>query len=309
MIDLNELYKQTQEESQNLSSSGGGKKNTLSCNRTTTVYFKLTPYVNEKGDTKLFKQFGRYNFKNAEGRSFYAGTAPHTIGLPDPIKDKRDQHFANGEKSIGAKLYPLQRALYSVFVVSDSESPENNGKFLVLDTGYKEKSQYGKGSPFRNFIEESIADEDDPKNPNDIWSIGEEDLRIRMDITKNANSAPDISYRWVSGKDGNPFSKSGDLISFFKAKAFDLDFEVPAPKSDEELIGLYNKHILGVSVESSVDVGSIPSTPTQAQPVEVEDDIPMDFPQIEKKEAPSSAKEEAGDIDINALLNDIPDLD
>jgi len=317
MIDLENLYEQAQKQSQQMSGGGNVKNpNILNCNRKTTIYFKLTPSFDSEGKAKISKPFGVYNFKlTKSGRRYYAGTAPSSLGLDDVIIQKRNEHFNNGEKDVGARMYPEARALYSIFVISDSDQPENNAKFMVLNTGNKEKSEYGKGSPFRNFIEDAKSDPDEPKSLNDIYSMGDVDLRIRMDIDKTDSGIPDITYKWVRKVDENPFSKVDDIAEFFKKNALDLDQEVEQPKSDEELLSLYRKHILGVTVENEtrVDAPSLPSGILGGGQETEEDDIPMkdeDFSNLKTGNI-SSSNTSSGDDDpeLEKLLAEMPDLE
>lgn len=307
-INLEDLYAEAQEASQKVSGSSTKNPKVLNCNRTTTVYFKLTPSYDVDGKPKLLKPFGSYNFKiSKNGRRYYAGTAPSSLDLPDVIVDKRNEHFNNGEKEIGGRMYAEPRALYSIYVISDSENPDNDKKFMLMNTGNKEKSDYGKGSPFKNFIEDAMSDPDDPKSLNDIYSMGSSDLRIRMDIEKaDKNSIPDISYKWVSNSNGNPFSKFDDIGKFFKENALDLDQEVEAPKSDEELLKLYKTHILGVTTENvtTVDTPAIPNLLD-----EVKDEVDeINLSDSDFKNLDTSDSDDDDSDEIKNLLSEIPDL-
>ena len=341
-INWGEVQTKSKQKADEVLGKGGRDERLLNLNKTNTIQFVFVPDLTEGASgIKINEVFGQYNFLDRMGKNHFAGTAPHTLPqkdgqeLDDVVLERKKELYGNIDNKMFGSMYPKIRALFNVYVVDDTENPENNGTFKVINCGYtpqragKDGNIIAKsGAPIRKFFE-SLQDSPDgeevttkklgKKNnvtyplPTIMGMSPDGYVLCQIDITKTGDTAPDYDFSHELNEE-NLFNLKGEdeIMELITEKAHDLTEFIEEPKSRQELNSMVDKHLLGITTSNSVDMSEVDDDPLGEDEGD-DDEIPMEHPTDVKPESTKESKPEESkdlgegeisDADLDALLNE-----
>ena len=309
--DLDALYAQAETNTSSLAEKQDTKykrdPRLLDMQKSKVVYFRMFP--DATGETPMtYLHHKVYSFESVStGKRVYGGISPSLWDKPDFLQAKQQELFDQQQKEKAMLLYPTDKRLVNIFVIEDSSDEDNNGKFKVLNYSAKpeDPKRPRSGSPLIKFINKLLNDEDSDITTRQLYSMGEDGVTIKMTIKEGANW-PEFEFDAYTGKKVKGFNgfPTDKLVKIYTEKASNLMDMLDEPKTDEDLLKLYNQHVLGVSTPQNTNgFGGVDDLIDEDSVVESEvDDIPMD-----KVEAPNPKKEvvetDEDELDVDALLS------
>ena len=127
-----------------------------------------------EGEDIPFIRMFEHGFKGPTGK-WYIENSLTTIGKPDPVGEFNSQLWNTGLESDKETVRKQKRKLHfisNVYVISDQQNPENEGKVFLFKYG---KKIFDKINEVMN---PQFADEE-PVNPFDLWEGASFKLKIR----------------------------------------------------------------------------------------------------------------------------------
>ena len=220
-------------------------------------------------DVPFIRMF-EHGFKGPTG-SWYIENSLTTIGKVDPVGELNTQLWNSGldsDKEIARKQKRKLNFISNIYVITDQQNPENEGKVFLFKYGKKIFDKLNEA------MNPQFADED-PMNPFDLWAGANFKLKIRnVEGYRNYDKSEFASAGPLDNDDSEMeriWKQGHSLQSFLAPSNF---------KSYDELKGKLNK-VLGVD-------GSTAGVPAAARAkaaatVTAEEDAPW----AEEKVAPS----------------------
>lgn len=317
-LDMDNIFDVIEEQraEQEKSTSSVADPRILKFDKTKTVYLRM--FVDLKDPKKpmadlIYKVFNWES--HTTGKNIYGGIdTKQFTGQPHFFETKRNELFnAGGQKERAIKLFPHEKALVNVYIIDDSAEEENNGKYMVMRYGAKPQRSEApnSGSPFVKFINSILNDEDNGITKNNLYSLGEDGVTIKVEFTKGSDgNYPTYSYSYYQ-KPIKGFSGLGkkvgspECVKAYKTEAVDLvelveeQIEKEAEKLTEETLkSLFNQHILGVSTRDSSSVSDLSS----------DNDLNLDDDEDEDDDIPmgdTKKSKDDDDLDLDFDLDDI----
>jgi hypothetical protein len=133
---------------------------------------RFLPAPNEE-DVPFIRMF-EHGFKGPSG-SWYIENSLTTIGKQDPVGELNTQLWNSGlesDKEVARKQKRKLHFVSNIYVVTDQQNPENEGKVFLFKYGKKVFDKLNEA------MNPQFADED-PMNPFDLWSGANFKLKIR----------------------------------------------------------------------------------------------------------------------------------
>lgn len=171
----------------------GSKKNwddptfykiTFSQEGTATVVMRFLPAP--RGEDMPYVQYYSYKFKGPGG--WYNELSPSTFGDRDPVGEANSKLWNSGfdeDKEIARSRSRKNNYVANVYIVSDKNAPENEGKVFKFRFGVK----------IWDKIKSIMAPEYDDKEPIDIFNLLEgANFRLRAKMTKNGPNYDDSEW-------------------------------------------------------------------------------------------------------------------
>ena len=317
IFDVIEEQRAEQEKSQ----SSVADPRILKFDKTKTVYLRMFVGMSDPKKPMADLIYKVFNWESlTTGKNIYGGIDTKQItGQPHFLETKRNELFnAGGQKERAIKLFPHEKALVNVYIIDDSAEEDNNGKYMVMRYGAKPQRAEApnSGSPFIKFINSILNDEDNGITKNNLYSLGEDGITIKVEFTKGSDgNFPTYTYSFYQ-KPIKGFSGLGkkvgspECVDAYKTKSVDLlgliEEQIQKESeniTEETLKVMFNQHILGVSTRDGSSVSNDLSSDSDLDLDEDEDD---DIPMGDTKEkSKSKPKDDDDDLDLDFDLDDI----
>lgn len=217
--------------------------------------YAVIRFLPAPGDEDVpFVRLFSHGFKGPTG-SWYIENSLTTIGKNDPVGEYNTQLWNSGlesDKEIARKQKRKLTFISNIYVITDQNNPENEGKVFLFKYGKKIFDKLNEA------MNPQFADEA-PMNPFDLWDGANFKLKIR-------NVEGYRNYDKSEFASSGPLSEDDDEMEKIWKQAHSLQ-ELIAPnqfKSYDELKAKLNK-VLGLDdnyvSKTHLDEDEIPSTP------------------------------------------------
>lgn len=319
-MDINDLFAKAEENTKSLETTGTKQRDERLIDIRTpkgvtrTIYFRMfIDATQEKPVTYL--PYKEYSFKSLKtDKNIYAGVSPEAFGGEDYFK-KRQYEIYDDNKEAGKRMYPSEKRLVNLLVISDSYTPENNGQPMVMRYGAKpvDTKRARSGSPMMKCFHNLLIDED-KKDPSvreiDLYSLSKDGITLKMTIQGDDN-IPDIEVISLHAKKGQKIEgfvgmNEKQQREFYTEKAVNLIELVGTPRSDEDLEKIIRTHLL---CDESPDVNNEPNKGASYFGGEDEEDENDDLPDFQapasKTKEKSADSADSGSDELDGLLNDM----
>lgn len=275
-----------------------GYKDVLKFKPGTTCEVRLLPNVDKPNDT--FHHYYTYGWESFATGQYINVVSPQTIGERCPVSEARYKMRQQGsaeEQEKSSKVMRREQWLINTYVISHSEDSENNDSVKIL--------RYGK--QLHKIITDAIEGEDADQFGARVFDLTDNGCTFRVRCDKQGDFPTYVASKFlmpaaIKGLSPNDiegvYKQVQDLKEVFPIKSYDEIQEIV----DEHL---YCRSSSTVSVSNNTELVSNTST-EDTNDVDIEEDVPMDFPEKESKK--KKPKEEV-DIDIpDDLLDGLDDL-
>jgi hypothetical protein len=186
------------------------------------------------GEDLPFIRMFDHGFKGPTG-SWYIENSLTTIGKTDPVSEYNSQLWNSGldsDKEIARKQKRKLHYVSNIYVITDTQNPENEGKVFLFKYG---KKIYDK---LNDAMNPQFPDQD-PMNPFDLWAGANFKLKIR-------NVEGYRNYDQSSFADAKPLADDDTMESIWRKTESLKAFHDPSNfKSYEELKARLEK-VLGL---------------------------------------------------------------
>lgn len=230
------------------------------------------------GEDVPFVRVWEHGFKGPTG-SWYIENSLTTLGQKDPVSEYNSQLWNSGlesDKEIARKQKRKLTFISNVYVIEDSQNPENNGKVFLFKYGKKIFDKLNEA------MNPQFADEE-PLNPFDMWEGANFKLKIR-----NVEGYRNYDKSEFSAK--SPLLKDDDMLEkIWKSEHSLQDFLNPKNfKSYDELKARLNR-VLGL------DGGARNMTKNVAEDNWKEEDSSPKFKAAQSRSIPAANTDEDED--------------
>jgi hypothetical protein len=194
-----------------------------------TYTVRILPFAKDPKNT-FFHYFNHGWVSYATGQ-YVQALSPMTFGERDPIAEERFKILRSGTEDDKEKVKAIKRLekyLVNVYVVDDSQTPENNGKVKIL--------RYGK--QLHKIIMEAIEGEDAEEFGSRIFDLGSTGVNFKIKCENQGEFPTYVSSRFTTN---GKLSISEDEQKKIYDSAFDLT-KVYSLKSYDELKAMLNEH-------------------------------------------------------------------
>ena len=248
-----------------------------------TYTVRLVPFA--KDPSKTFFHYYSHGWVSEATGQFQSAISPQTWGERDPIAEARFKIVRTGTEEEKEKARVLNRKenwLINVYVVTDKENPENEGKVKILRFGRQ----------LHKIVMEAIEGDDAEEFGERIFDLTETGCNLRIKVEEQGGFPTYVSSRFAS-----PSKIAGvdaDSVGTVYDQVYDLENVFPV-KSYEELETMLSEHYYGAQDKSSTD------TSLKVEDDDDDDDISFDD---DVKETAS----ESGDVDddkVKQLLDSL----
>ena len=266
------------------SQSNNSTSNIMRLKAGNTYTVRLVPYVKDPGKT-FFHYYSHGWVSEATGQ-FQSAISPQTWGERDPIAEARFKIARTGTEEEKEKARSLNRKenwLINVYVVTDKENPENEGKVKILRFGRQ----------LHKIIMEAIEGDDAEEFGERIFDLTKDGCNLRIKVEEQGGFPTYVSSRFAS-----PSKISGitdDTVKDVYDQVYDLENVFPV-KTYEELQTMLNEHYFG-NDSSNTHQPAVTTTPKD------DEDDDLDFGDIEP------AKSEDGAVDDDKVKQLLDTLD
>jgi len=321
-IDMSSIFGEIdkQEEEAKVKTQGSSDPRILKFDKTKTVYFRLFPDLSNDKRPMRSLNYGVFNWESfSSGRSIYGGIDTRQFdGKPHFFETKRNELFNTKNDDMKKKaiaLFPNEKALVNIFVISDSAEEENDGKDMIMRYGAKpvREAAPNSGSPFIKFMAEILSDPENDIGSEELFSLSEDGVTIKVVFTAGSDgNFPTYKYSYYQkpikgfagiGKNVN----SPECFEAYKTRPADLRSVIEEQIERESdkftpkfLADLFNSEILCVSTRDSSEASNLS---TQDLGLDSSDDEDDEDDVIPMGDAPTKSKDE--DLDLDFDLDDI----
>jgi hypothetical protein len=259
--------------------------------------YAVIRFLPAPGDEDVpFVRMFEHGFKGPTG-SWYIENSLTTIGKPDPVGEYNSMLWNSGlesDKEIARKQKRKLHFVSNIYVVTDQQNPENEGKVFLFKYG---KKIFDK---LNDVMNPSFPDQD-PMNPFDLWAGANFKLKIRnLEGYRNYDKSEFAAPGPLSNDDEEMekiWKKTHSLKAFLDPSNF---------KPYEELKAKLNR-VLGL------DGSTAGFTPEVARKKAAEVDLPWQTeeaapaPKLKAKEALTSRISEDEDEDMEEFFSKLND--
>jgi len=185
-----------------------------------TYTIRLLPFAKDPKNT-FFRYYNHGWVSFATGQ-YVQTLSPMTFGERDPIAEERFKILRAGSEDDKEKVKAIKRIekyLVNVYVVDDSQNPDNNGKVKIL--------RYGK--QLHKIIMEAIEGEDAEEFGPRIFDLGSTGVNFKVKCENQGEYPTYVSSRFTSagklalGEDEQKkiYESTFDLTKVFTLKSYD----------------------------------------------------------------------------------------
>lgn len=249
-----------------------------------TYTVRLIPNIQDP--KKTFFHYYNFGWESYATGEYVQFISPSTWGERDPIAEGRLKLLKHGspeEKAKAEKLLRRENWLVNVFVINDTNEPDNNGKVKIL--------RYGR--QIQKIIDEAMNGEDSDQFGARIFDLSGAGCSFKVKAEKQGDYPTFVSSRFsVPGEVPSLGSDNKKIEAVYNSvHALDTVFRV---QSYDELKAAFEKHFL------------CETTPAPAAKAEADSD---DSPFVESKKSavrtlPKPVEPEAADEDDANDLDD-----
>lgn len=194
-----------------------------------TYTVRLLPFSKDPKNT--FFHYYNHGWPSFATGQYVQALSPMTFGERDPIAEERFKILRSGSEDDKEKVKAVKRIekyLVNVYVVDDSQTPENNGKVKIL--------RYGK--QLHKIIMEAIEGEDAEEFGPRIFDLGSTGVNFKVKCENQGEFPTYVSSRFTSA---GKLALSEDEQKKIYESAFDLT-KVFTLKSYDELKQMLDEH-------------------------------------------------------------------
>lgn len=228
---------------------------------------RLVPNV--ESPEKTFFHYYTQGWNSFSTGRYISTISPQTWGEKDPIAETRFrllQHGTEEEKEKANTVIRRESWLANVYVVSDPENPENNGKLKLL--------RFGK--QLHKIIMDAIEGEDADEFGSRIFDMSKDGCNLKIKVERQGEYPTYVSSRFASPSKipGVTASNTDEIYSDIT----DLETVFP-PRSYDDLKGMLTEHFYCNSsgaVDEGDDVQWSSSTSSVSVSKTVTDDTTSD---------------------------------
>lgn len=194
-----------------------------------TYTIRLLPVATDWKNT--FFHYYNHGWLSFATGQYVQALSPMTFGERDPIAEERFRILRSGTEDDKEKVKAIKRIekyLVNVYVVDDSQNPDNNGKVKIL--------RYGK--QLHKIIMEAIEGEDAEEFGPRIFDLGSTGVNFKVKCENQGEFPTYVSSRFTSA---GKLSLSEDEQKKIYDSTFDLT-KVFSLKSYDELKQMIDEH-------------------------------------------------------------------
>lgn len=194
-----------------------------------TYTVRLLPFAQDPKNT--FFHYYNHGWPSFATGQYVQALSPMTFGERDPIAEERFKILRAGSEDDKEKVKAIKRVekyLVNVYVVDDSQNPDNNGKVKIL--------RYGK--QLHKIIMEAIEGEDAEEFGPRIFDLGSTGVNFKIRCENQGEFPTYVSSRFTSA---GKLTLSEDEQKKIYDSTFDLT-KVFTLKSYDELKAMLNEH-------------------------------------------------------------------
>ena len=246
-----------------------------------TYTIRLLPFAKDPKNT--FFHYYNHGWPSFATGQYVQALSPMTFGERDPIAEERFKILRTGSEDDKEKVKAVKRIekyLVNVYVVDDSQNPDNNGKVKIL--------RYGK--QLHKIIMEAIEGEDAEEFGPRIFDLGTTGVNFKVKCENQGEFPTYVSSRFTSA---GKLALSEDEQKKIYESAFDLT-KVFTLKSYDELKQMLDEHYY---CKSSEEVAA-PEVQTYTKAAPIQEDTPSPF-------KASQYQDTSIDDEIDELLKDL----
>jgi hypothetical protein len=220
-----------------------------------TYTIRLLPFAKDPKNT--FFHYYNHGWPSFATGQYVQTLSPMTFGERDPIAEERFKILRTGSEDDKEKVKAIKRIekyLVNVYVIDDSQNPDNNGKVKIL--------RYGK--QLHKIIMEAIEGEDAEEFGPRIFDLGSTGVNFKVKCENQGEFPTYVSSRFTSA---GKLALNEDEQKKIYESTFDLT-KVFSLKSYDELKQMLDEHYYCKSTEE-VATPEI-QTYTQSTPIQEE---------------------------------------
>lgn len=194
-----------------------------------TYTVRLLPFAKDPKNT--FFHYYNHGWVSFATGQYVQTLSPMTFGERDPIAEERFKILRTGseeEKEKVTAIKRLEKYLVNVYVIDDSQTPENNGKVKIL--------RYGK--QLHKIIMEAIEGEDSEEFGSRIFDLGTDGVNFKIKCENQGEFPTYVSSRFTTA--GKLALKEAEQKTIYD-NAFDLT-KVYTLKSYDEIKSMLAEH-------------------------------------------------------------------
>lgn len=194
-----------------------------------TYTVRILPFAKDPKNT--FFHYYNHGWVSFATGQYVQALSPMTFGERDPIAEERFKILRSGTEDDKEKVKSIKRLekyLVNVYVVDDSQTPDNNGKVKIL--------RYGK--QLHKIIMEAIEGEDAEEFGSRIFDLGSTGVNFKIKCENQGEFPTYVSSRFTTA---GKLSLSEDEQKKIYEGAFDLT-KVYSLKPYDELKAMLNEH-------------------------------------------------------------------
>lgn len=194
-----------------------------------TYTVRIVPFAKDPKNT--FFHYYNHGWVSFATGQYVQALSPMTFGERDPIAEERFKILRSGTEDDKEKVKSIKRLekyLVNVYVVDDSQTPDNNGKVKIL--------RYGK--QLHKIIMEAIEGEDAEEFGSRIFDLGSTGVNFKIKCENQGEFPTYVSSRFTTA---GKLSLSEDEQKKIYEGAFDLT-KVYSLKPYDELKAMLNEH-------------------------------------------------------------------
>jgi len=247
-----------------------------------TYTIRLLPFAKDPKNT--FFHYYNHGWPSFATGQYVQTLSPMTFGERDPIAEERFKILRTGTEDDKEKVKAIKRIekyLVNVYVVDDSQNPDNNGKVKIL--------RYGK--QLHKIIMEAIEGEDSEEFGPRIFDLGSTGVNFKVKCENQGEFPTYVSSRFTSA---GKLALSEDEQKKIYDSTFDLT-KVFTLKSYDELKQMLDEHYYC----KSADEVAAPEVQSYAKTTPIKEEA-SPF-----KASPSQYQDNSIDDEIDELLKDL----
>jgi len=247
-----------------------------------TYTIRLLPFAKDPKNT--FFHYYNHGWPSFATGQYVQTLSPMTFGERDPIAEERFKILRTGTEDDKEKVKAIKRIekyLVNVYVVDDSQNPDNNGKVKIL--------RYGK--QLHKIIMEAIEGEDSEEFGPRIFDLGSTGVNFKVKCENQGEFPTYVSSRFTSA---GKLALSEDEQKKIYDSTFDLT-KVFTLKSYDELKQMLDEHYYC----KSADEVAAPEVQSYAKTTPIKEEASL------FKASPSQYQDNSIDDEIDELLKDL----